>query len=317
MNNMYLKLRLLLLKLILWSKQFKAEESISIFSEARGGSTWLMELLNQSLDVCINWEPLHLEKGIIPDKYNFGFRPFLPIDYNDEELKRVFKKIYTLKVSNEWTNRFTGIKKLINAERVLVKYVRANMLLPYILNNFYFKYPPIFLIRNPIDTCLSQIKAFGEIKDINAYFEHAYSERYLKHSDFLQSLRSSLELQIAIWCINNSEVIKKISDYNVYVIYYSDLLLDPKKELEILFRNYGFQERIDRLNKLSYRKVSSSSARKNLLDPKEQLLKNINELDYKTKESIQRVYDYFDFKLYSAFSPNPYKQILTNKHEYE
>ena len=44
----------ILIKLILKTKNFKSSDSIIIFSEERGGSTWLMEMLSDTLDICIN-----------------------------------------------------------------------------------------------------------------------------------------------------------------------------------------------------------------------------------------------------------------------
>ena len=68
-----------LFKVFIRFKNFKTKDSIIISSETRGGSTWLMEMLNTSPHTIINWEPLHELKGVIPKHYKWGERPFIPV----------------------------------------------------------------------------------------------------------------------------------------------------------------------------------------------------------------------------------------------
>jgi hypothetical protein len=45
--------------------------------------------------------------------------------------------------------------------------------------------------------------------------------------------------------------------------------------------------------------------------PQKQLSKNIDRLDLKTKNQVQKIFDYFNFKIYSAYTSEPNKQHLT------
>ena len=58
--------------------KFKAEEGIVIFSEARGGSTWLMEILNNIPNTVVDWEPLHVNNGVVPVDFRWVGTPIYP-----------------------------------------------------------------------------------------------------------------------------------------------------------------------------------------------------------------------------------------------
>ena len=299
---------------ILKFKKFKPAESIVIFSEARGGSTWLMEMLSEVLDVSINYEPLHVQKGVIPKKLKFGWRPFVPKENTDDYIRAIFKKIHAFDAHTKWTRKYVRPKTLLNSKHVLIKYVRANMLLPFLLENFNFKYAPIFLLRHPIDVCMSQVKAFG-VSGQNSFDVQATNtinnDRFLEYKDYINSLNTHLEKKIAIWCLNNCYAIDHLNDFNIEVVFYSDLLLSPKEELERIIKSYGLYHHLEKLDEIDFRRASATDYNNDYQKNVEnQLNKNFEELDENTKERIQRIFDHFDFKLYSAFSPHPNKKLL-------
>ena len=88
----------ILIYLIWRFRRYDLKDSVIIFSEARGGSTWLMEILSNIPNSCLNWEPLHVAKGVVPKKLRFGSRPFIPtIDKSDTYLN-LFKRIISFSI---------------------------------------------------------------------------------------------------------------------------------------------------------------------------------------------------------------------------
>jgi hypothetical protein len=128
--------------------------------------------------------------------------------------------------------------------------------------------------------------------------------------DYLKGLDSELEIQIAIWCINNCQVIEKLNNYNLHIVFYLDLISNPKEELGKILEIYGFENHAERLTKIKYQNVSSSSSKKGFQSPKIQICKNFDKLNNQEKHKIQRIFNHFDFKLYTAFSPYPDKLVL-------
>lgn len=308
-------LKWLSIKFILKFKKFKTSDSIIIFSEARGGSTWLMELLSKIPGTCINWEPLHVEKGVVPASFMFGKRPYLREEEKNDKYYYLFEKIFSLRLTTIWTTKYLTISSLIKAKYVITKFVRANLLAPYILKNFTFKYPPIVLLRHPVDTCRSQINAFenGDYSEKHVKVpECINNERYVEHISYINSLSTKLERKIALWCINNCPLIDQLNKLDVHVIFYSDLVLNPKKEIDRLLKRYRMGFELNDLKNLNLRKASQTDFDGELKkNPEEQLFKNFNKLDQLTKEKIQTVFDHFNLTLYSAHSPYPLQETLS------
>ncbi len=308
------KIRFFLIKLILKYKRFESSRSIIIFSEARGGSTWLMEIMATLLPVCINWEPLHANKGVVPKSKNFGWRPFIPPTDKDPYYFELFKKIHEFRIISEWTLSNSSIKECLRAKYVLTKYVRANLLLPYLTRNFEFLHKPIFLIRHPIDSCLSQIKAFDKSEKNTVTYEVPQwinNERFIEHFPFLSKLNSKLELMVGMWCLNNLPTLDKLDSQKICVVYYYDLLLNPEEEVERILNECGFENYITNLNTVDFRKASTTDFGAGYLkSSQQQLKKNMNALDLETKDKIQKIFDYFRFKLFDAYSVEPKKEFL-------
>ena len=143
-------------------KNLTLDNSIVLISAPRGGSTWLTELLAKIPGTIINWEPFHPKYGTIPKILNTGSNIYIPEDEDDIELSRIIRSQFEMKVNTPFTLRFVNAKTALKANRILTKSVRASRLLPYLVNNLKFKNPPLYLLRHPIPTSISHIKAFGE-----------------------------------------------------------------------------------------------------------------------------------------------------------
>lgn len=307
-------IRYKLILIFLYLKKFRPEDSIIIFSEARGGSTWLMEILNKIPRTCINWEPLHKEKGVVSKELNWGLRPYIPKGDQNEVYHNLIKRILSFKICSKWSTIYLKIKDLIKYKIVITKFVRANLLLPYIMNNFKFHNKPILLIRHPIDVCISQIKAFDDDKNNTLEIPHSINNnRFIEHKDFIQTLETQLEYKIANWCLNNCLLLQDIETLNkVTIVFYSDLIMKPREEtLRILKTLNCVNETNTRkiLESINFRKPSKTDFKNNLIsDPEKQLNKNFEKLNNSEKDSIQNIFKNFKFKLFDAYQPFPKKR---------
>ena len=117
--------RYILIWPILRFKNFDSSESIIIFGEARSGTTWLLEMISAIIPSCINWEPLHVTRGVVPKKYKFGWRPFLPVDDTSEIYKSLFVKILNFDVYSLFTTSYIKVRDLFHHKPMLIKFVRA------------------------------------------------------------------------------------------------------------------------------------------------------------------------------------------------
>ena len=301
--------RNILVGVILFFKGSDWSKKMVIFSESRGGSTWLMEMLCSAANVCVNWEPLHSTKGVVPSSFKFGSRPFIPKFDDTSDYKKLFKRIHEYKIHSFWTRKYLAdkpIAEIVKSKFVLTKYVRANLLVPFILQNEHFDIPPILLVRHPIDTCLSQKNAFKPAKQNIVIPNCINPERYDRYIDYINNLESALERRIAMWCLNNCSTLNNLKNLRVTTIYYSNLLLEPEKELQRVLESARFDDIPQRLKMIKFRTASSTNFGGDYIsEPKTQLMKNFTRLENNQKESIQKIFDHFEFTLFTAFSPYP------------
>src|SRR5690554_4850501 len=131
----FIKLKTLVRKKIidttLGLNMFSLKNAIILTSEPRSGSTWFMEVLSDLLGCVVNWEPLQVDKGVVPEHYKLGNRPLINASDTSESLTSLFEDILTSKKYNVWTTNHIDIKNLTNRKYVLTKFVRANNLLPW------------------------------------------------------------------------------------------------------------------------------------------------------------------------------------------
>lgn len=312
------KLKKWIIKTILKFKNYKIEDAIIICSEARGGSTWLMELLRNIPGTIINWEPLHVTNGVVPSDYKLGWRPLLNRE-SQPKYESLFRKILELKLYNNWTLRFVDLVDIKPSAHVLTKFVRANNLLPYFIDSFpEMKYPPIFLLRHPITTCISRLKTFEKEKDIvNAKNRIKFvvpdcinNERFNDHVSYLDSLETTLEFEVAIWCVNNAHLVAHKNHSKWCTIYYEDMVLQPEQQLRELAVQLGLTIPEDRFKKINFRKASATNYQGDLKNnQKEQLENFLVDLDETQLVQIQAVFNHFNFKTYTAYSAYPIKTI--------
>ena len=290
--------------------KFDFEECLLITSEPRSGSTWLMELIKAQENVAINWEPLQTKKGIIPPEWRWGRRPYLPETEDSPLYFETIRDSFTLRKYSDWTFQFNKEDEIRSAKRVLTKSVRFNLLLPWFTSNFKIKCKPIYVLRHPVATCISQIKSlYYDKRPQLDYFEIPaviHNERYLPHLDYLNSLRTHLERWLALWFINSIPTLKHPNHgKNWHVVYYEDLKVNPESEFT----------RIMKWTNISYSKVdigfdvpSATDFKRDFRsDPREQVEKWVSMFTKRELKNLQKVFDYFNFDMYRASQPYPEK----------
>lgn len=190
---------------------------------------------------------------------------------------------------------------------MLTKFVRANLLLPWMTTRIAFARKPILLLRHPVPTVLSQLKAFPSAEHRAAAFrvpDQIFNERYIAHADYLSSLPPGLERSLALWCLNNHATLhhpRHGSDWQV--VHYEDLLHSPITSLERI----GEAWHVDPAPWIDHVRNNRSSAtdfqQERLSDPAAQATKWIQRIDAPLAARLQSILDHFgidEYRLDSA-----------------
>lgn len=217
-------------------------ENLVIFSDPRGGSTWMAELIGQLPKTALLWEPLNVARVDHFKRLNFSLRQYIPEDENWPQAREAFKQLFRGKVLNYYTCSFSSPFDFLFAERMVVKFCRGNALLPWLTRFFNFTYQPIFLVRHPFAVAASQLSHPAWASEFKGYNipDSPFNEIYLQHSDFLLSLKHKYEALVATWCLTNLIPLRNPRNNRDWItVYYENLILNPEQQLGNIFNRWN------------------------------------------------------------------------------
>lgn len=298
-------------------RNFLLENAIIIASEPRSGSTWMMELFGQLEGCIVNWEPLHPINGVVPKDIELGTRVYLTENDDTDRFRQFFARLLTYKISNQWTAKYVSFGNLSSSKYVVTKFVRANNLLPWFDKHLNLRYKPILLMRHPITTCISQLKNFHQTTGSSmteAYKEgEVYSapqclnnERFVSNEEYINSLKTPLERQVALWCINNVWMFDSKESESWIMVYYEEMVRRPQEELERVILELELPFTKQDLEKVVFDKASkSTSSQFKVDDYSAQLESFLKKLDKGYLMRLQEILDRFGITKYSASDAYP------------
>lgn len=299
--------------LLLKRTSFPPEDALQIFSSPRGGSTWLMSLLSKLPGVAGMWEPFHETKGVVPT--HWGARPH-PAALNSQD-ESILYDVLSGRRANGWTCSRTSLVDAQGASQILVKYVRGNSLLPFMLDNWCFSHAPILLMRHPLDVVTSQVRAFGaKPRDLDVHRMYpGHPELHVRWKD-IRHLEDPLERQLHMWCLLNAKLWEEMArDKRVIALHYHDLILDPERHLKAVLEQWKWVPKrpdpswsIDAfVSSLDLRATSDTDFKGDFLaNQQDQLWKNLKRLTPEERTRYQRVLDTHSVTLYAMDEVRPH-----------
>ncbi len=279
-------------------KTFRLEQNFYIFSDPRGGSTWLTELIHSIPSTAILWEPLHLQYAKNFKRLEFGWRQYIPEGKEWSEARDEFEKVIKGKDWSIFSAQMATPLKLWMAKCLIVKICRGNRLLPWFTNQFDLKFKPIFMTRHPFAVVLSQLKQGGWEAELNSFQlpDSPHIDFEILHLPFLQTLGSKEELLTANWCISNIQTLENPrNDKDWIFITYEELFLMPKETIAKIFNEWN----LDAPENLSFSKPSATSIDIDTKNKMYQLSKWKAHFKPEQIERMLRVIEYFKIKKYS------------------
>ena len=282
-------------------------DTIILFSDPRSGSTWLMNMLQQIPNTATIFEPEHWEHGLLPSSLKFGAElQYIPKDHQWTEAKKAFEKIFLGYKLNKWTEQHSAYHEWMQSEQIIVKFVRGNTFIPWLINQFDFKYKPVYLLRHPLAVANSRLRNFKEDQAFQSFNfpDQPFNENILVHKPFLESLKTSIEIVIAIWCLNNKALLQEEDPKEYIKVNYENLRLQPEVQLRKIFNQLTIplpKKALEMINKPSVTDFNKEM----VADPHHQIEKWVKLISPEQQAEAQRVLDYFEIREYSAYNAYP------------
>ncbi|MCD6469791.1 hypothetical protein J7L29_03215 [Candidatus Bathyarchaeota archaeon] len=233
--------------------------TVLLVGAPRSGTTWIMEIIEALGKYRVVFEPFHAE--FYPEIKKFGakflnqpvYRPYLPINYEDKDLKEYLNLVLHGKVSGYWYSppkRLMKNLKWMIAENVLIKDVWITRLFPWIIHRFQHKTKNFLLllrhpcaviesqlrtgIGNPLCFCSKSVVKEAILRQLNSIeeFRDVIDNLYPK----LRNIDRSEELLAVIWSMDYF-VPLYYNAKNLYnLIVYENVVLYPRQITKRMLR---------------------------------------------------------------------------------
>lgn len=218
-------------------KRFKAENAIVICGSIRSGSTWLAEMLS-ALDHHIQlFEPLHPKyvsevKAHIPSP-NW----YVPADKKWPEGEALFRRILAGRLVNPWILSQVTPGELPGAKQLVIKFVRANLMLPW-LSRLEGLRAPVLVIRHPCGVISSQLnKQWPPGKQL--LLSNSYLDNYPEIRRQCQRLSEPEELAALAWCLRYHAPLYSPAPQRFVLVSYEALVRNGAAELRRIYQAWG------------------------------------------------------------------------------
>lgn len=283
--------RAALIRRLLHRRLSATDASIVICSEPRSGSTWLMELFAQLPGVAASWEPLHPARGVVPPDWDLGWRPHVDEAEADPRLAGWFDDLFRFRIGNQWTLSRTTVRQAVSARMGVHKFVRASLLLPWMTQHLDLAIRPVYLVRHPLATLVSQV--------------HTFRPGDESSDDLSGGDERALE-QVRRWCEVNERVLNHPrAGLDWVIVHYEHLLLDPRAVFVGLVDELGLTG-LAGLDDVDYRRASTSNFRGAFKEsPSEQIDKWSANVDADLRRRAQQLLDEHHIVHYRSDLPLP------------
>ena len=223
--------------------RFAAEDALALTSSPRSGSTWLAETLTTIPQSCFLFEPLHL--GWVPEARAAGFswRTWVPTDTQWPAGEHFLRRVFEGRVFNDRSLERLNPDEARKVRRLIVKFVRANRLLPWLCRTFPLP-APILLIRHPCAVVASQLKA-GKWNHVSTVDDPGYVHEFPAFQTALTQLNSLEDRLAAQWALDQLPPLLEEQPRPWQTVTYEELNTDTAETLARIFRTWDIEVDID------------------------------------------------------------------------
>lgn len=221
------------LGIFLQAKKIRSNEAILIAGSGRSGTTWILNLLAETLEFQPIFEPLNpnfiyqsrrlmnKEKNTEPEVYS----PYLRSCASYPEWHSLLDMALTGRVRNFWTDKK---RYYLFPKGYIVKMIRANLMLGYIVRNFDPRI--IYVLRHPCAVIYSRIKLnwranlSGLLSQTELIADYLYP--YLAE---IEKEKDPIGIHAIWWAVEQMIALNTLKDQNALIVHYEDLVRFPNE----------------------------------------------------------------------------------------
>jgi hypothetical protein len=232
--------------------------NIFIFSTARSGSTWLMEVIASQRGIKFIDEPLRMTRfrngnSPLPPSWDF----LLPNPEREPCLERYFRDLINNRIAIGSPSPLSKFHRFIS-RRIVFKILGCKDMMNWFEERF--RAQIVYLVRHPVPTSLSRTR-YGLLPLFLA--NDAYCDRYLtpalrEYGWLIFKRGSELQKKVLDWCLQNLPPLKFSDRSRWLCLHYEDLVMDPAGSVDKLVNSLELNEKNRLIRQISLPSTSVS-----------------------------------------------------------
>jgi hypothetical protein len=179
-------------------KKYDLKSTIVVSGCPRSGTKWVAEVLDSLPGASILYEPLYLRSEPIFKELGLRWRTYIEPDDDLPEVESYMRDILSVRVLNPWTLSRADKSNVASTHIWIVKFVRANLLLEWLVRKFPIK-PPLVIIRHPCAVVSSQLRMESWSHVVEPVECPKFFSRYQKFVSVRESLQHLDEFLALAW----------------------------------------------------------------------------------------------------------------------
>jgi hypothetical protein len=174
-------------------------------------------------------------------RVGFWWRQHIPQKERWPEAEAMFQDLFAGRMLSYYLMKSTTPAALEQADRLIVKFIRGNLLLPWLVERFELP-KPVLLVRHPCAVVASMLH-HGAWRNLGGQLPplepHRYDDVMRSMIERLGPLKDETEMLAAIWCLNNAyPLLHAGNDRDWTTITYEEMVLRTEDTLAKVFREW-------------------------------------------------------------------------------
>ncbi|MFC1868978.1 sulfotransferase domain-containing protein [Thermodesulfobacteriota bacterium] len=307
------------------SRKYDIRKTIIISGVHRGGTTWLLEILLNSLPLpCGISEPLSLTSSKYQDKrikeLNFSPKQYIEVKQDWKDAEALMKDVLTganINLFNVFSDSILEyFKKMTKSNIYIVKFCRANRMLEWMVNKFKLN-NTILLIRHPCAVVASQLSHGGWNNVIrNSIVEYpVVNQKFVDKEPWVKKIikdcKAPEEKLALTWCLDFFIPLSVVEPHPWILTSYEKLVQNGEEELNKIIKRLGYKTPKD-INKYLEKPSSSTRFDSNVTKGRNRLSGWKEKLDKGQIERILAIVSKFGLDFYTDDLEPDYERLYNN-----
>lgn len=212
-------------------------ETLVVSGSTRSGSTWLAEIISASPDCAQIFEPISPTHVKEARRIGFGYDTYIKKGVNWPEAEKFMGRILEGKIITPWTTSQIPISKIPKIRNIIVKFVRANLMLDWLIERFPIR-PPAVIVRHPCAIVASQQKK-GWVPTLESLLKNDFFLDYPGLKQDIMTLNRPEEVLAIRWCMRYYLPLKVLDKSRFVLVIYEDLVRQGVEEIRRLYDRWN------------------------------------------------------------------------------